>query len=174
MPDETVPPLPKRPYKRKEPKKTPEEVEHEAMLLTVQEKACVLIAIEQNEGEAAIRLGLSLEEVREILASAPVKLYLAKLQEAEMHEIARWKARKFRQVGITRTAVEERLMTLAMMDPLETKGTIDGQVKALAALADKFGYAKADDPLAGKSPDELKAIVRKGHTLLLEGNAGVN
>jgi hypothetical protein len=117
---------------------------------------------------------MSLSEVKEILDSAPVQLYLEKIQRDETRELAKVKVRRYRKVGITRTAIEERLMELMMLDPSETKGNIDGQVKAAAALADKFGYAGKADPLAGKSPAELKDIVRKGHSLLIEGNTAVN
>ena len=184
MPDETPKPiLPKRPYNRKpvtgrtltkKEKAAEADVEHESTLLTMEEKACVLISVEKDQESAAIELGMSLVEVKEIMDSAPVRLFLAKLQEKELVELAKVKVRRYRKVGITRGAIESRLYDLMMTDPADTKGNIDGQVKAAAALADKFGYSKAEDPLAGKSPDELKAIVRKGHTLLLEGNANVN
>lgn len=174
MPDETQPsPLPKRPYTKKTPKKTVDLIERDCTLLTMEEKACILIAVEKDQETAALKLDMTLDEVKAIMASAPVKLFLAKLQEKELEELAKVKVRKFRQLGISRTKIEERLFELAMMDPEHTKGNVEGQVKALSVLADKFGYAKAEDPLAGKSPDELKAIVRQGHSLLLEGNAGV-
>lgn len=172
--DSTKPQIPKRPYGKRTAKKTVEEIEHDCSMLTVIEKACVLIAIEKDPESAALKLDMTMEEVRIIMDSAPVKLYLAKLQEKELTELARLKVRKYRELGINRAKIEQRLMELAMLDPSETKGNVDGQVKALTALADKFGYSKTEDPLAGKSPDELKAIVRKGHTLLLEGNANVN
>lgn len=174
MPDETLKPqMPKLPYTKRTAKKTVEEIEHDCSMLTVIEKACVLIAIERDPESAALKLDMTLEEVKTIMDSAPVRLYLAKLQEKELTELARLKVRKYRELGINRARIEQRLMELGMLDPSETKGNIEGQVKALNTLADKFGHAKTDDPLAGKSPDELKAIVRKGHTLL-EGNTGVN
>jgi hypothetical protein len=184
MPDETPKPiLPKRPYNRKpvtgrtltkKEKAAEADVEHECLLLTTEERACALISVEKDQESAAIQLGMSLSEVKEILDSAPVQLYLEKIQRDETRELAKVKVRRYRKVGITRTAIEERLMELMMLDPSETKGNIDGQVKAAAALADKFGYAGKADPLAGKSPAELKDIVRKGHSLLIEGNTAVN
>ena len=176
MPDETPTPiLPKRPVRRKPFARQPKskDVEHDCSMLTVEEKACVLLSVEKDPESAAIKLNMTLEEVQAIMNSAPVKLYLLKLQEKELTELARLKVRKYRQLGINRGAIEARLMEIAMLDPSETKGSVDGQVKALTALADKFGYAHDEDPLAGKSPDELKAIVRKGHTLLIEGTTGV-
>ena len=172
MPDETPKPLmPKRPKPLTKKQKAAEaNAEHDCALLTVIEKACVLISIEKDQETAADKLGMTLTEVKEIMDSAPVRVYLNKLQEAEMRELAKLKVRRYRKVGIDRTAIEQRLFDLMMTDPSETKGSIEGQVKAAAALADKFGYAGKVDPLAGKSPEELKAIVRKGNTLLLEGN----
>lgn len=170
MPDETTSPqIPKRPYKRREPKQTPEEVEHNCSMLTVIEKACVLIAVEKDPESAALKLDMTVEEVKEIMERAPVKLFLAKLQEKELVELARLKVRKFRQIGLSRGKIEERLFELAMMDPEMTKGNVEGQVKALSVLADKFGYANKEDPLAGKTPAELEAIVTSGHSRLIEG-----
>jgi hypothetical protein len=175
MSDETPrPQIPKRP--RKAPKQTPEEIEADCLMLTTIEKAIGLLLSEQERPDyeaIAAKLHRTVAEVIEVADSAPIKLFLQKLQREEIAELAKLKVRKFRRVGVNRGAIEERLYDLMMMDPSETKGSIDGQVKAAAALADKFGFAKQEDPLAGKSPDELKAIVRKGHTLLLEGNSGI-
>jgi hypothetical protein len=171
MPDETPKLLmPKRP--RKAPKQTPEEIEQECLLLTTMEKAIALLLSEQEKPDyelIAAKLHTTIAEVSAIVDSAPMKLYLQKLQDKELIELARLKVRKYRQLGINRGSIEARLMDLAMMDPSETKGNIDGQVKALAALADKFGYANKEDPLAGKSPAELEAILVKGHSRLIEG-----
>ena len=178
MPDETPkPPLPKRPYKKKEPKQTPEEIENQCLLLTTREKAVAVLMCEMetpNLQVIAAKLHMDLDEVVQIIDSAAFKRFLVKQQDADVREFARLRVRKLRQMNISRGAIEQRLYDLMMLDPKDTKGNIDGQVKAAAALADKFGYSKTEDPLAGKSPDELKAIVRKGHTLLLEGNTGVN
>lgn len=184
MPDETPKPiLPKRPYNRK-PAPDPaavkpltkkeqskiKDVEHDSTLLTMEEKACVLISVEKDQESAAHQLGMTLGEVKKIMDSAPVRLFLQKLQEQEMVELAKVKVRRYRKVGISRTAIEERLFELMMLDPDKTKGNIDGQVKAAASLADKFGYAGKVDPLAGKSPAEMEELVRQGHALLSKGS----
>src|ERR1700744_4041227 len=99
MPEETPKPqMPKRPYTKKTPKKTVEEIEHDCSMLTVIEKDCVLIAIEKDPESDALKLDMTLKEVRTIMDSAPVKLYLAKLQEKELTELARLKVRKYREL----------------------------------------------------------------------------
>jgi hypothetical protein len=50
-------------------------------------------------------------------------------------------------------------MELAMMDPDKTKGTIDGQVKALNTLAARFGYGQEIDPTEKMTPEERRALV---------------
>jgi hypothetical protein len=188
MSDETPKPLmPKRPYakvqgepaepkplSKKTGKRKTEDAEQESCLLTVEEKACVLISVEQSPEVAAMQLNMTVEEVKTILDSAPVRVFLQRLQDQEMVELAKVKVRRYRKVGISRTAIEERLFDLMNMDPEKTKGNIDGQVKAAAALADKFGYAGKVDPLAGKSPAELEEIVKQGHGIIAKGAHGVN
>lgn len=169
----TKPQMSKRPKKVKQ---TPEYIENACLTLTTKEKACAVLVCEMETpdyGVIAAKLHITLGEVVEIVDSPAFKQFLVKQQDADIAAFAQMRVRRLRQDNITRGSIEQRLYDLMMMDPSQTKGNIDGQVKAAAALADKFGYANAvDDPLAGKSPDELKAIVRKGHTLLLEGNAG--
>lgn len=173
MPDETPKPiLPKRPTKAKQPKKSLQELEDECLTLTTREKACALLLGEMETPDyplIATKLHMDLGEVMELMDSPSMKHYLLKLQDKELTEFARLKVRKLRKVGVNRGAIEERLFDLMMMDPSETKGSIDGQVKAAAALADKFGFASKEDPLAGKTPAELEAIVSKGHSRLIEG-----
>lgn len=175
MPDET--PKPQMPKRPKKPKQTPEYIENECLTLTTKEKACAILVCEMDTPDYEViakKLNLTLDDVVQIVASPAFKQFLVKQQDADIAAFAQMRVRKMRQDNITRGAIEQRLYDLMMMDPSQTKGNIDGQVKAAAALADKFGFAKQEDPLAGKSPDELKAIVRKGHTLLIEGNTGVN
>ena len=175
MPDSTKPQMPKRPLGKKAAKKAEEEVENQCLTLTTREKACAVLLCEMevpNLEVIAAKLHMDLGEVVQIVDSPAMKRFLVKQQDADIREFAKLRARKLRQMNISRGGIEQRLYELMMLDPKDTKGNIDGQVKAAAALADKFGYSKAEDPLAGKSPDELKAIVRKGHTLLIEGNAG--
>ena len=174
MPDDK-PIMPKRPYKRRESKKTEAQVEQECLTLTTREKACALLVCEMdppNYEVIAAKLRMTLTEVMEIVDSPAMKRFLVKQQDADIAAFAQMRVRKLRQDNITRGSIEQRLYELMMLDPKDTKGSIDGQVKAAAALADKFGFSKEEDPLAGKSPDELKAIVRKGHTLL-EDNTSV-
>jgi hypothetical protein len=187
MSDETPKPImPKRPYtkraeqpaeakppKKMGPKKTAD-VEHESTLLTMQEKACALLAIEKGIELAAHHLDMTPTEVQKILDSEPVRFYLKELQHQDLVQLSKQRMKNMRSAGITRTKIEERLFEIMMLDPCETKGNIDGQVKAAAALADKFGYAGKEDPLAGKSPAELEEIVSRGHGIIAKGTSSVN
>jgi len=181
MSDETPRPImPKRPYvaakaaepavvkplSRKTGKRKIKEIEEESYLITMEEKACALLSVERGVDFAAKTLKISPEEVNAILDSPPVRWFMKELQREDLINLSKERVKNLRKVGITRTAIEERLMELMMLDPDRTKGNIDGQVKAAAALADKFGYAGKEDPLAGKSPAELEAMVHQGAALL--------
>jgi len=157
---------------RKRDKANPEQIEADCLSLTVIEKACAIICVEKDKESAAIELNMSLTEVQEILDSAPVRLFLSKLQDEEIKELAKTKVRRMRKVGICKANIEQQLMHLMMMDPEKTKGTVDGQVKAASLLLDKCGYGREEDPLKGKTPEELRQIVSHGHRLI-EGKTGL-
>ncbi len=153
-----------RPLKKKD--RENERVEDDCLSLTVIEKACAMICIERDRESAAIELSLSLMEVQKIMDSAPVRLYLKKLQAEEIVQMAKVKVRAMRKVNICRATIEARLMELAMMDPEKTKGSVDGQVKALNTLATRFGYGHETDPTEGMTPEELqKLVLSKARTI---------
>ena len=55
------------------------------------------------------------------------------------------------------------------MDPSQTKGGIEGQVKALNTLATRFGYGKETDPTENMTPEELQRLV-VSKAKFIEGN----
>lgn len=75
-----------------------------------------------------------------------------------MRDMARMRALSIKPVSVTKETIRARLMELAQTDPRETRGSLDGQVKALRALADINGLTK-DDPLCDKTDDELMQMV---------------
>jgi hypothetical protein len=172
MSDESVKPvLPRRPYNRKPEKikplrkkdeRNPEQVATDCLALTVIEQACAIICVERDKESAAIELNMSLTEVNEIMASAPVRLFLQKLQDKTITELAKVKVRRMRKVGICKASIEQQLMHLMMLDPSETKGTVDGQVRAASLLLEKCGYGKEQDPTEGKTPEELREMILRG------------
>lgn len=171
------PPMPRRPAKSKPAdlsvrKKDLEasEVEKRFELLTVQERACAHLAAEYSPEAAGEALGLSPSAVKEILDRPRVRLYLQACDEKFIEKLATAKVRALKKVGITAAAIEERLMQLAQMDPEDTRGNIDGQVKALRTLAEIHGLLDDNDPLKGKSKADLEAII-KGATRMLPGGA---
>jgi hypothetical protein len=144
-----------------------EEVEHKAELLTLDQLGCILMAIQWSPEAAAERLGWTLKKVDETLRLPQSRYISKKTTDKIIDKIANAQVNAMKKVGISRGVIEARLMELAMMDPSDTKGDIAGQVKAATALAEKFGYAKKEDPLEGKSKEELEGIVRKGGLLLV-------
>ena len=188
--DETKPLMPRRPTaasdamrpveKRKPAKLRPlkkqdqkhlDRVEDDCLALTVTERACAVICIERDKESAALELKMSMTEVQEIMDSAPVRLYLQKIQAEEIVQMARVKVRSMRALKIGRPEIERRLMELANMDPEKTKGTIDGQVKALNTLATRFGYGNEKDPTQDMTPEELREMVLRG-AKFIDGKTG--
>lgn len=182
MSDEKVV-MPRRPEKRKPAPAKPvnkkdkgklDELELESELLSVDERACALLCTEYSPEEAALQLGWDLRAVHSTLALPHVRLFLKKADEGFIKELSKAKMRRMLKVGISRAGIEQRLFDLMMMDPSNTKGSIEGQVKAAVALAEKFGYGKENDPLAGKTPQELEDIVKRQHNRLLDGKTGAS
>lgn len=138
-----------------------------ASLLRLDEIACFNLATEYSPEEAAARLGWPLKEVYACLARPAVRRFAQKVQDGLIAEYAKSKFRVQKKVGVTASTVLARTMELAMMDPSETKGRIDGQVKATALLMKHLGMLDgSDDPLKGKSEEEIKELVRNGAKMI--------
>jgi len=154
---ETEPALPRR-----RGKKAAAQTELACLMLTGDEYAVLLLSIEEGKEEAAIRMGWAVEEVQALIESPKAKLFMVKMQDSWAELIAQRKMARFVRKGITPGSVQERFMELAMMEPERTKGTIEGQVKALRSLAEMMGLLghNQEDPLKNKSVDELKEYVR--------------
>jgi hypothetical protein len=118
---------------------------------------------------AALRLGWTVEKVEAELRKPECAFTIKMARDMLFRDIVKSKVRALRKISIDRKSIEERLMELAHMDPSETKGSIEGQVKALKTLGDLFGHSREADPLKDKSTDELQDLVRAG-ALILEGN----
>jgi len=169
-------PEPKRPLQKKDLDRL-DKIEAEAEILSVDERACAHLATEYSKEQAATVLGWTLSEVNETLNLPHVRLYLKKADEAFLGELAKAKVRRMVRVGISRATIEQRLMELAQMPPEDTKGRIDGQVKALATLAKMYGLlSESDDEalkrrLEKKTPEELQGIIIKAAAGMLPGPA---
>lgn len=178
MTEAAKPRMPRRPEKRtpseprelnKEEEQRIEQIENDSLLLSLDEQACALLCTEYSPEEAAIKLGWSLHDVHKTLRQPHVRLFLKKAQEEFIKDLSKAKVRRMNRVGISRGAIEQRFWDLANLDPKETRGNIDGQVKALTALAGVMGYSKEQDPLKDKSPEELREIIARGHSKMIEG-----
>jgi hypothetical protein len=128
------------------------------LFLTEQEILCVTLSFRKDRETAAVRLGWSMRKVKDCLAQPHVKLYAYRWREEFIKEAVRREVTEYRRKGITPLEVQKRLMDIAMMPPAETKGSVDGQVKALQELSAHMGLKK-DDGLGDKTEEELKAIV---------------
>lgn len=130
----------------------------DALFLSQDEIACVHLAMKKNREAAANRLGWTIEQVLHCLKQPHVKLYAIEYREKFIKTMAQKEASELRKVGISRETIMERLMSIAQLDPADTKGSVDGQVKALQALGAMVGLGKGD-PLGDKSDEELLSIV---------------
>jgi hypothetical protein len=161
----------RRPANKRQPEPTPtlSEADKEALsvingdelFLTNDELTCVHISMKTSREEAAKRLNWALAKVRKTLEQPHVKLYAIQYREKFISVMVNKEITQLVRQGITPTSVQQRLMDLAMLPPDATKGSIDGQVKALTELSNHLGLKK-DDPLGDKSEEELKAIVAAG------------
>jgi hypothetical protein len=164
------PPMPKRPVGRpKATKPPPQDDELDSELLRLDERACVLLCVEYDEQKAALEMGWPLADVQKLLREPRARLFLQKADESFFKEYGKARVRRLLKVGVTKANIEERLMELALMDPSHTKNSIEGQVKALGVLADKFGYGHADDPVSKMTQEEQKELIRKAGQRLIEG-----
>lgn len=180
MVQEDKPEKPRRKYKvrpRPEGEQEPEPVPHltetekkkldavsdDSLFLTMDERACVHISMEESREKAAIRLGWTIEQVLDCLKQPHVKMYAIEYQQQFMKSLASNRIKALTKVGINRTAIQERLMQLANLQPSETKGSIEGQVKALTQLANILGLTSKDDDLKDKTDEELQAIVNRAN-----------
>ena len=143
----------------------PEETKLNTTLLSDQERACAHLTLEVDAPHAAQALGWSIKDVESTLALPHVQLYLAEFHGEFLKQLAQSKVRNMRKCGVTKSALEERLMQIVMMNPEETKGTVIGQVAAGKLLAGMMGYNSEGeaDPLKDKTQEELQAIVKKAH-----------
>jgi len=136
--------------------------------LTMDELACAHLCAEYSMETAASQLGWDIAAVTEIWNRPAVQAYLDKAQVIFLHKLASAKIRLLKKVKAIPSAVESRLMELAMLEPDETGGRIDGQVKALELLAKILQMTDKDDPFKGKTNDEIKEILRAKVAPMLE------
>jgi hypothetical protein len=157
-----------KPLKAKD-RKSPEQAEMECLTLTEEQLACLILCVKKDRESAAIDLNMSMTEVKEIMDSAAGRLWLTKFHEDTRHELAKMSAKSMVKVGATRSNIEGRLMELMMLDPSQTKGNIDGQVKAANTLLTRCGYGKENDPTENMTPEELQKLVLS-KARFIEGN----
>ena len=116
--------------------------------------------------QAAEALGATPEQVKKLLDAPAVKRYIQQYNHAFLREMARYELSKITRFPVSREDVVGRLYALALTPPEETKGSIEGQVKAVETLADvlglKFNPRDADTFFKDKTPAELENYARYG------------
>jgi hypothetical protein len=154
-------------------RKEQEQAEFDCSMIDANTYSCLLIAAEYGDHHAALTLGISVEEVEAIKKKPEARLFMERAQQEFVKELARSKLRQLRKVDISPAAVEERAMELAQLDPSQTKGTIDGQVKALRLLAEVLGMLGQGDDLKDKTRTDLLEIIAsvKTKTAMLPGGS---
>lgn len=160
----------KRPVSKRAPEPTPKltdaekaalaEMSDDELFLSRPELECVHISFRKDRETAAAQLGWPLKKVRETLNKPHVKMYAIRFRDDFIKEFVAREVTDSRKKNVSPVSIQARLMEIAMMPPSETKGSVDGQVKALQELSAQLGLKK-DDGLEGKTPEELEEIVRQ-------------
>lgn len=154
---------------RKKDQASPAQTEADCLTLTEEQEACLVLGVRVDRETAAIQLNMSMVEVNAIMDSAGGRRWLEKYQNHRIKKLATMSVQAMVKVGVNKAVIEQRLMTLMMMDPSETGGKMEGQVKAASLLLDKCGYGKEQDPTENMTPEELqKLVVNKAK--FIEGN----
>ena len=111
------------------------------LLITEQEKQIVHLCIARENGRNAVCsiMGMTPDQVDAVLNRMPVRRYLEKYQAQFIRLLATREVSKLLRIGVTRDTIALRLFELGQMDPDLTKGSIDGQVKALVECARILG-----------------------------------
>ncbi|MGP8269098.1 MAG: hypothetical protein ACLQLH_03445 [Terracidiphilus sp.] len=152
--------------KPKANRKPPQKKSEETPRLSDLEKAFCLLAETKGITEAAIKLGLSAADARELQKRGTVKRYQESYRKAFLKEMARAEVRRIVKLNVTREDIVSGLYSLAIIPPDSTKGTILGQVNAYNSLSELLGLKltarDADNFFKGKSPEELENYARHG------------
>jgi hypothetical protein len=130
------------------------------LCLSRDEQAAVHLVAELGAEKASIELGWRYGDLCDCLNQTHVQDYMREYRAEFLKQMARRRAVSLVKKGITRDGILERAMELAQLDPTDTKGSVDGQVKALKLLSDVMGLT-GDDPLKDKTDEELQDIVNK-------------
>jgi hypothetical protein len=148
-------------------------IEAACLTLTEEQEACLVLGVRVDRETAAIQLNMSIAEVNAIMDSAGGRRWLEKYQNQRIKKLATMSVQAMVKVGVNKAVIEQRLVTLMMMDPSETGGKMDGQVKAASLLLDKCGYGNERDPTEDMTPEELQRLV-VNKAKFIEGAKPVN
>lgn len=152
--------MPRKPTKRKQPAA-------KAPPLTPLESAFShLLIAGKNHLEAAAELGLSPEDAVRYNAKGKIHTYVGQYRAIFMERMAAREVDILIKRKITRETIAEKLIALADTPPERTRGSIEGQVKALdsavALLGFKFDPTKL--PWGSMSDEELKTLETGSNT----------
>ncbi len=115
----------------------------------------------KSPAEAAVELGLEAAAGARYLARKPVQEYMSHYRALFAEKMAEREVDTLVKRNITRESIAERYLALADMPPERTKGSIEGQVKALIAAEEllglKFDPKTLPAALAQMSDEQLRA-----------------
>lgn len=141
-------------------------------LMSEEEKICAHLSLKHKPDKVAAEMTalgyeIKLDEIKSMLGRKHVKDYLSQYRHAFLKEMARHEVHNLSRHSVTREDVVGRLLTLALVPPEETRGTIDGQVQALNTVTEilglKFSPRDADSFFRDRTVEELDNYARYGN-----------
>jgi hypothetical protein len=134
--------------------------------LTEDERVFIHMVIKHGVQQAASTLNKNAKELGDLMKRRPVQRYLHGYNNEFIKQMARWEVNQITKFPVGRADVISRALALALMPPNETKGDIEGQVKALEMIAEimgmKFTPRDADHFFKDKTPEQLDDFARYG------------
>lgn len=115
---------------------------------------------------AGAELGYSQAESSNLYHRKPVQAYMAKYRDKMMMQMVREEVRLLRRQGFTREDVLTILYDIALLPPERTRGSLSGQVAALAAMSNVMGLVtsprNAHEFFKGRTEEELEHFALHG------------
>lgn len=154
---------PAPPKKKRETKKKPPVVPP----VTQTEAAfCHLIIQGKTPEEAAEWLGCTAADAQTWQQRPSVRQYIESYRKVFVEKMAEAEVARLVRKQITRESIAEQFMSLALLPPERTRGSVDGQVRALEAVSTllglKFDPKLLPAQLQGLTDEQLEAYGKGG------------
>jgi hypothetical protein len=168
MPSKKVAKKEVKPAARRAPRKEPPITEMETLFCNLVMKGTGDPNASQLERieAAGAKVGFSKPMASKVYHRKPVQAWITKYRDRMMTEMVREEVRVLRRAGFTREDILTLLHDLASVPPERTKGSIAGQVAAVAEMAKVMGIQVAPrDPDAffkGRTEAEIACYAEHG------------